>query len=180
MTQLNLIKINQIQHIIYLIRGHRVMLDSDLAGLYEVETKQLKRAVKRNLERFPAEDFMFEPTKQEVAVLRRQIGTSNKGSGGTRYLPFVFTEQGVAMLSSVLNSKQAIQMNIEIMRAFVQMRQILFSQNEGIEKLADLERIQKIHGHLLHEHDDNIAIIFEALRRLENMPDDEKKKIGFL
>ena len=168
----------RIEQAILLIRGKKVMLDVDLAALYEVETGVLNRAVKRNVDRFP-EDFMFQLTNQEVTRLRCQFGTSNKVRGGRRYPPFAFTEQGVAMLSSVLNSKKAVGVNIEIMRAFVRVRQVLFSQKKGLEKLADLERIQKIHGHLLNEHNDNIAIIFEAIRRLENMPDEEKKKIGF-
>jgi phage regulator Rha-like protein len=167
-------------NLIYEIRGLRVMLDSDLADLYEVETKQLKRAVKRNIERFPEPDFMFQLINQDVTRLRCQIGTSNKDRGGTRYMPYAFTEQGVAMLSSVLNSKKAIQMNIQIMRAFVQMRQTIFSPKEGLEKVLEIEKIQKIHGHLLNEQNDNIAIIFEAIRQLEELPEEEQKKIGFM
>ena len=115
----------QIQNLIYVIRGHRVMLDSDLAMLYEVETKNLNRAVKRNIERFP-ENFMFQLTEEEreACKVRCQIVTSPKG-GGRQYLPYVFTEQGVAMLSSVLNSKRAIQINVQIMRTFVKLRECL-------------------------------------------------------
>ena len=105
-------KLTQIQKMIYEIRGHKVMLDSDLAGLYEIETKALNRAVKRNIERFP-DIFMFQLTEEEFGSLRCQIGTSNEGKGGRRYLPYVFTEHGVLMLSSVLNSKKAISVNIE-------------------------------------------------------------------
>jgi ORF6N domain len=107
---------------IFSFRGHNVLLDVDLAELYQVETKNLNKAVKRNLERFP-EDFMFQLTNEEAESLRFQIGTSNEGRGGRRYSPYAFTEQGVAMLSSVLNSDRAIQVNIAIMRAFVQLKQ---------------------------------------------------------
>jgi hypothetical protein len=113
--------------------------DRDLARLYEVETKTLNRAVKRNLQRFP-QDFMFQLTEDEVEILRYQIGTSRLGHGGRRYLPFVFTEQGVAMLSSVLNSERAIRVNIEIMRAFVKLRQLLASNSELARRLDELEK----------------------------------------
>src|SRR5581483_9054008 len=112
---------------IYFMRGHKVMLDRDLAALYQVETKQLKRQVNRNKERFP-EDFMFELTPTELEILRCQIGTSSWG--GTRYLPLAFTEQGVAMLSSVLSSKQAIKVNIQIIRIFTRLRQMLYDNTE--------------------------------------------------
>jgi phage regulator Rha-like protein len=116
---------------IYLIRGQKVMLDQDLAKLYQVETKQLKRQVKRNISRFP-DDFMFEITKEELQILRNQIGTSSRtvektGWGGTRYLPYAFTEQGVSMLSSVLNSETAIRVNIQIIRVFTKMRELLMT-----------------------------------------------------
>ena len=112
MSNTNLILIERIEKSIYLVRGEKVMLDRDLAELYGVETKVLNRAVKRNLQRFPA-DFMFQLTENEADILRCQIGTSKKGRGGRRYLPFVFTEQGVAMLSTVLNSETAVLVNIE-------------------------------------------------------------------
>ncbi len=129
-------EIQQVQAKIRTIRGHRVMLDFDLAALYGVETKTLKRAVKRNLSRFP-DDFMIELTAEEAQNLRYQFGTSSWG--GSRYLPFAFTEQGVAMLSTVLNSEQAIQANIAIMRVFVAMRQYALSFAELTEKLTKLE-----------------------------------------
>jgi hypothetical protein len=122
---------------ILLIRGRRVILDESLAALYGVETKALKRAVRRNLDRFP-DDFMFELTARELSDLRRQIGTSN-ARGGLRYLPFAFSEQGVAMLSSVLRSKQAVLVNIEIMRTFVRLRAFLATNAELARKLALLE-----------------------------------------
>lgn len=179
MNDNQIMDIQQIASHIHIIREQRVMLDSDLAGLYCVQTKILNKAVSRNKDRFP-EDFMFKLTNQEVAALRFQFGTSTNARGGRRYLPYAFTEQGIAMLSSVLRSKKAVQVNIEIMRAFVQMRRVFFSQKEGLDKLADLEAIQKIHGHLLHEHNENIAIIFEAIRRLEDLSDEDKRKIGFM
>lgn len=122
-----------IQNKIYEVRGQKVMLDFDLAELYGSETKRLKEAVRRNLKRFPS-DFMFELTKEEFESLRSQIASSNK-RGGTRYMPFAFTEQGVAMLSSVLNSESAIEINISIMRAFVTVRQYLYSTTKEIEEL---------------------------------------------
>ena len=151
-----------IENKIYLIRGHKVMLDSELAALYKVSTKNLNKAVKRNIGRFP-EDFMFILTYEEFASLRFQIGTSKKGRGGRRYLPMVFTEQGVAMLSSVLNSERAIQVNIAIMRAFVKLRHILSTHKELANKLNELERKTE-------EHDIEIRSIFEAIRQLMAPP----------
>ena len=126
MSNTNLIPVEKIEKSIYLIRGEKVMVDRDLAFLYEVETGALNRAVKRNLQRFPP-DFMVQLTTDESDFLRCQIGISKSGRGGRRFLPYVFTEQGVAMLSSVLNSERAVLVNIEIMRAFVKLRQILAS-----------------------------------------------------
>ena len=159
-----------IERKIFMIRGHKVMLDKDLAGLYGVETKVLIQAVKRNVERFP-EDFMFQLSEGEFDNLRSQFVTSSWG--GTRYLPYVFTEQGVAMLSSVLNSAVAIQVNIAIMRAFVKLRQILSMNKELACKLAELEgKIEK--------HDKDIQAIFEAIRRLMAPPlIKPKPQIGF-
>ena len=137
-----LVPIELIASKIYLIRGIKVMLDRDLAELYGVETGALNRAVKRNAERFP-EDFMFQLTGEEAELLRCQTGISKPGRGGRRYLPYAFSEQGVAMLSSVLNSKRAIEVNIAIMRAFVQLRKTLDSHTELALKLADLEKSLK-------------------------------------
>lgn len=130
-----------IQNKIYEIRGQRVMLDFDLAELYGTETKRLKEAVRRNIKRFPI-DFMFELTKEELYSLRTQFATSNK-RGGTRYMPFAFTEQGVAMLSSVLNNETAIEININIMRAFVTVRQYLTSANGTIKEIEELKQRMK-------------------------------------
>lgn len=137
---------------IYLIRGIKVMLDMDLAELYGVETKVLKQAVRRNIERFPG-DFMFELTREELNSLRSQIVTSNRG--GTRYLPLAFTEQGLAMLSSVLNSRQAILLNIEIIRIFTRLREMLLTNKDILQKLREFEIS-------LSEHDDKIRLIFDS------------------
>ena len=135
-----LVPVDQIERAILLIRGQKVLLDEDLAELYGVETKNLVRAVKRNLDRFP-EDFMFPLTPEEYESLRCQNGTSKTpGRGGRRYLPYAFTEQGVAMLSSVLRSPRAVQVNIEIMRAFVRLRQFLASHEELARKVADMDQ----------------------------------------
>ena len=146
---------NLITHIHY-IRGEKVMLDVDLAGLYGVETKRLKEAVKRNLKRFP-DDFMFILTNQEVTNLTSQIVISSWG--GRRHPPMAFTEQGVAMLSSVLNNERAIMVNIQIMRAFVKLRHMLSTHKELAHKLAELE-------HKIEKHDGEIQAIFEAIRHI--------------
>jgi ORF6N domain len=169
MSKTHLISIEKIEKAIYFIRGEKVMLDRDLAHLYEVETKTLNRAVKRNLQRFPL-DFMFQLTEDEAEILRCQIGTSSKGHGGRRYLPYVFTEQGVAMLSSVLNSERAISVNIEIMRAFVKLRQLLASNTE----LA--RRLDKLEG----KYDKQFKIVFDAIRKLMATPARDRKEIGFV
>ncbi len=176
--------IEQVERKILVIRGHKVMLDSALAELYDVETKTLNRAVKRNIERFP-EDFMFQLTTEEAENLRYQFGTSNtdslryqfgtlnSGRGQHRkYLPHVFTEQGVAMLSGVLSSKRAVQVNIAIMRAFVKLRQMLATHKELAQKLAELER-------RLEGHDQKIHSIFDAIRQLMAPPEPHRRRIGF-
>ncbi len=165
-----LIPIEHIEQKILLIRGHKVILDSDLAALYGVETKKLIQAVKRNIDRFPL-DFMFILENQEVTNLRSQFVTSSLGYGGRRFNPYVFTEQGVAMLSSVLHSPRAIKVNIEIMRAFVQLRQLLMSHKELAEKLDKMEKT----------YDNNFRIVFQHLRQLMAPPPvPPKRKIGFL
>ena len=154
---------------IYLLRGQKVMLDSDLAELYGVETKQLKRQVTRNIERFPG-DFMFELSQEEFINLRSQFGTSSWG--GSRIPPFAFTEQGVAMLSSVLNSKQAIEVNIRIIRLFTKMREVLSTHKNILLKLEQLEK-------KVDKHDDDIQLIFSALKQLLHQPNPPRRKIGF-
>jgi hypothetical protein len=154
---------------IYRIRGQKVMLDKDLAELYAVETKQLKRAVKRNIERFP-HDFMFELSKHELENLRSQIGTSSWG--GIRYAPMAFTEQGVAMLSSVLNSERAVLVNIHIIRVFTRMREMLLTNKDILLKLEQLERREV-------KHDDDIKLIFDYLKELLSPKTEPMRKIGF-
>ena len=181
--------IRSIQNRIYEIRGERVMLDKDLAALYEVETKALNLAVKRNIKRFP-KDFMFQLTKEEFESIRFQFETSNnsvkplrlqietsKSRGGTRYLPYAFTEQGVAMLSGILNSDKAINMNIAIMRAFVEIRRIAIKQ-PGLEEY--IEEIKQRIG----EHDIQLSQIYDAIENLLDEKAAQKKwndreRIGF-
>ena len=168
-----IVPVEWIEKKIYLIRGHKVMLDSDLAELYGVSVKVLNQAVKRNISRFP-EDFMFQLTKEEYDSLRSQIVTLKTGRGKHRkYLPYVFTEQGVAMLSSVLRSERAIQVNIAIMRVFVKLRQIFSTHKEIAYKLTELER-------KVEKHDKEIKAIFDANRRLMIPPEKPKRKIGFV
>ncbi len=165
----SLVPLERIISFVYLIRGKRVMIDRDLADLYGVETKQLKRAVKRNIERFP-DDFMFELTTGELEIWRSQIGTSNSWVRmGLRRPPLAFTEQGVAMLSSVLNSERAIMVNIQIIRTFTKLREMIASHEDLKLKLEALEK----------RYDENFKAVFDALRRL--LEDDEKPKpqIGF-
>jgi hypothetical protein len=166
------ISVSRIEQKIYLIRGQRVMLDADLAELYGVKTKIVNKAVKRNLDRFP-EDFMFQLNKEELERLRFQNGTSKTGRGGSRYLPYAFTAQGVAMLSGVLTSSRAITVNVEIMRAFVRLRQVLSSHRELARKLEELERH-------LRNHDKEIQTIFEAIRQLMAKPDRIGKRLAFI
>ncbi|MHC4606490.1 MAG: ORF6N domain-containing protein [Planctomycetota bacterium] len=149
----SLMPAERIERCILLIRGQKVMLDRDLARLYDVEPKAMNRAVKRNLDRFP-DDFMFRLSADEFENLRCQFGTSSWG--GRRYLPYAFTEQGVAMLSSVLRSKRAVRVNIEIVRAFVKLRRLLASNEELARKLADLEK----------KYDAQFKVVFDAVRML--------------
>ena len=165
-----MIKADTIAQKIFIIRGEKVMLDVDLATLYGVETKTLNRAVKRHRDRFP-EDFMFQLKYQEVTNLRCQIGTSSLW-GGRRYLSYAFTEEGVAMLSGVLNSPRAVRVNIEIMRAFVRMRGFLSHHKKLTQKLDQLEK--KVTSHDVH-----IRSLFEALRQLMAPPRKDKDRIGF-
>jgi hypothetical protein len=169
--QSTLVPTEQIERAILLLRGQKVMLDRDLAALYGVENKGLKRAVKRNLERFPS-DFMFELKAEEAESVRCQFGTLQKGQH-FRYLPYAFTEQGVAMLSSVLQSPRAVQVNIAIMRAFVRLRETLSLHKELAHKLAELER-------RIESHDASIHTLFEAIRQLmAPAPPTRKRPIGF-
>ncbi|MBI5194094.1 MAG: ORF6N domain-containing protein [Nitrospirae bacterium] len=164
------IPVEIIERKIYFIRGEKVMLSVDIAELYGVEPKVLIQAIKRNKERFP-EDFMFQLTNQEFANLKSQIVTSSWG-GIRRATPYAFTEQGVAMLSSVLRSKQAVQVNIAIIRTFVKLREILSMNKELANKLSQLER-------KVENHDGEIKLIFDAILRLMTPPPSKEKKIGF-
>ena len=162
-----IVPLERIEQRIFLLRGQKVMLSTDLAELYGIQTKVLNQAVRRNACRFPS-DFMFHLAPQEVAILRSQIVTSRWG--GHRYALLAFTEQGVAMLSSVLNSERAIRVNIEVMRAFVALRKMLSSHIELEQKIADLEK----------KYDKQFRIVFEAIRELMAEPEPVKKKqIGF-
>ena len=174
-----IILVEMIERKIYLIRGHKVMLDTDLAGLYEVETtSNLNKAVKRNIDRFP-DDFMFQLTKEEADSLRFQFGilkpgeqagtqseTNKPGRGQHRkYLPYVFTEQGVAMLSSVLNSKRAVQVNIAIMRVFVKLREMIATHKDLARKLSDMEK----------KYDSQFKVVFDAIRQLMTPTSDRRR-----
>jgi hypothetical protein len=163
-----LVPIERIANKIYLIRSVKVMLDRDLAELYGVETKVLKQAVRRNIDRFPA-DFMFEMTNTEFEDWRSQFVTSKRDKMGLRYKPMAFTEQGVAMLSSVLRSKRAIQVNVQIMRAFTQLRKMLSTHEDLKRKIESMEK----------KYDQQFQIVFEAIKQLLSEEDKPKKKIGF-
>jgi phage regulator Rha-like protein len=171
-TNQTLVPVEIIEKDILFIRGQKIMLDRDLAGLYGVEIKVLNQAVRRNIERFP-DDFMFQLTVEEDKFLKSQIVTLKKGRGQHRkYLPYAFTEQGVAMLSSVLNSDRAIKVNITIMRAFVKLRETLSTHKELVIKFDELEsKIQK--------HDKNIKAIFDAIRQLMEPTQKKRNPIGF-
>ncbi len=162
---------------IYFIRDLKVMLDFDLAELYSVETKQLKRQVRRNIDRFP-EDFMFELTKEEYDSLRSQSGTLKRGEH-SKYLPMAFTEQGVAMLSSVLNSKMAIEVNIQIIRVFSKMRAMILSNQEILLKLEQVEKNMIKNDVKMKKYDEDIQVIFKVLKQLINPPQPPRKRIGF-
>jgi phage regulator Rha-like protein len=163
----NLLPQETIQSKILFLRGKRVILDQDLALLYEIENKMLKRAVKRNIDRFP-EDFMFELTKDEYQSLRYQIGTLKRGEH-SKYLPYAFTEHGILMLSSVLNSDRAIKVNIQIMRTFNKMREMLINYQEVRQKIEEMEQ----------KYDYQFKVVFEAIRQLLEPPKKPEKKIGF-
>jgi hypothetical protein len=165
-----LVPIERIERAILLIRGHKVMLDADLAVLYGVETRALVQAVRRNVERFP-DDFMFQLSKEEHAALRSQnVISKPKGRGGRRYPPYAFTEQGVAMLSSVLRSERAVQVNVQIMRTFVKLRRLLATHEDLARRLDALER----------KYDRQFKVVFDAIRELMAPPDPKpRRRIGF-
>jgi hypothetical protein len=167
MTSEALLPVERIETVIFFVRGERVILDAHIATLYGVEVKRLNEAVKRNLDRFP-QDFMFQLTPDEISNLRYQFGTSSWG--GRRYLPYAFTEQGVAMLSGVLRSERAVKVNVEIMRAFVRLRRMINEQAELARKLDALEE----------RYDEQFKVVFDALRELMAPPEEiEGRRIGF-
>jgi hypothetical protein len=174
-ASLELVAAPAIEKRIFVVRERQVMLDEDLADLYGVETRRLVEQVKRNLDRFP-EDFMFQLSKEEAAALRSQIAISKSGSGGRRYAPYVFSEQGVAMLSGVLRSKRAIAVNIEIMRAFVELRRVAGSYAALENRLEQIEREM---NDRLGEHDERLNEIFRVLHQLIAPPLRPKRPIGF-
>ena len=164
----HIVPIERVASKIYSIRHTRVMLDRDLAELYGVETKVLKQAVRRNIKRFP-EDFMFELSKEEFTNWRSQFVTSNRDKIGLRYSPMAFTEQGIAMLSSVLNSERAIQVNILIMRAFTKLREMLSTHEDLRRKVEAMER----------KYDHQFKVVFDAIKQLIDIESKPKRKIGF-
>jgi len=167
------IKNEIIMNKIYIVRGQKIMIDRDLAELYNVETKRLKEAVRRNINRFP-EDFMFEMTEDELRNWRSQFASSNfSDKMGLRYAPFCFTEQGVTMLSCILNSDRAISVNIQIIRIFISMREMLMTNKDILLKVEQLER-------KVNKHDEDIQLIFRYLRQLLNPPQEPRRKIGFI
>ena len=163
-----IVPIEVIEKKILLIGGQKVMLDSDLATLYGVTTKRLNEQVRRNVKRFPV-DFMYQLSREEFESLRSHFATSSSW-GGRRTLPYAFTEQGIAMLSSVLNSERAIEVNIQIMRAFVKLREMIATHKDLSRKLAELEK----------KYDGQFQIVFEAIRQLIEQPEKPKRKIGFI
>jgi hypothetical protein len=170
-SQTDSVSIATIERSIFIVRGQRVMLDSDLAALYGVPTAALNQAVQRNHDRF-LEDFAFKLTTQEFTSLMSQIVISKKGRGGRRKLPWVFTEHGVAMLSSVLRSTTAVKVNVEIMRAFIRLRRFFATPGEVISELTKLRDKTKL-------HDEQIAVISKVLEQLLAPPDPPKRRIGF-
>jgi len=165
-------EIDKITPLIHIIRGQKVMLDRDLAALYGVTTKHLKRQVRRNPERFPP-DFMFELSEEETKNWRCQFGTSNSGEKmGLRYAPFAFTEHGILMLSSVLNSKKAVQVNIAIMRVFLKLRQLLLAHKDLALRLEKIERNTE-------EHSEQIQTIFKIVKQILVVENKPKRRIGF-
>ncbi len=167
----SVIPVERIEKSILLIRGQKVMLDSDLAKLYGVSTKRLNEQVKRNRDRFPR-DFMFQLNQAESEVLRSQIATSKTGRGGRRFLPFAFTEHGAIMLAAVLNTPRAIEVSVFVVRAFVRLREILATHRSLANKLAELES-------KIATHDEAIRSLMSAIRQLMAAPEKQPKKIGF-
>lgn len=163
---------------IYLVRGQKIMIDRDLAELYGVETKRLKEAVRRNINRFPP-DFLFEMSKKEFGDWRTQNATSKEDKQGLRHAPFCFTEQGVTMLSCILSSERAIAVNIQVIRVFSKMREMLLTHNDILIKLEQMEKKTIKQGGKLQKHDQDIRLIFEYLKELLNPPQEPRPRVGF-
>lgn len=163
---------------IYLVRGQKVMIDRDLAELYGVETKRLKEAVRRNINRFPS-DFLFAMNKKELANWRTQNATSKEDKQGLRYAPFCFTEQGVTMLSCVLNSERAIAVNIQVIRVFSKMREMLLTHKDILIKLEQVEKKLMKQNTRMKKSEEDIQMIFAALKELLNPPQEPRPRIGF-
>jgi hypothetical protein len=167
-----------VESLIRMVRGHKVLLDADLAALYEVETKALNQAVRRNMDRFP-EDFMFQISVEEAESLRSQFVTSNVRRGGRRYLPYVFTEHGVVMLSSVLKSRRAVQMNIFVARAFVRLRELI-AGNKALA--ARIEKLERGHAHaasMIQVLVEDIDLLEVEVKRMKAVPSPPRRRIGF-
>jgi hypothetical protein len=177
MTRVITITEEKIINKIYLVRGKKIMLDFDLAEMYSVETKQLKRQVKRNSKRFPG-DFMFVLSVKEYQSLRSQIGTLKRGEH-SKYLPLAFTEQGVAMLSSILNSQTAIRVNIQIIRVFTKMRELLLTNKNILLRLEQVEKRMLKQGNKMKKYEADIQMIFQVLKQLLTPPIKPRPKIGF-
>jgi hypothetical protein len=171
MSETNLVPAERVERSILLVRGHKVILDADLAGLYGVETRRLNEQVKRNIDRFPA-DFMFQLTAEEFDVLKSQVATSSGNWGGTRKRPFAFTEHGALMAASVLSSPRAVEVSILVVRAFVKLRGALAAHRQLATKLDELER-------RLSTHDRQFASLFDAIRRLMAPSGKAGRPIGF-
>ena len=167
----SLVPVERIERVILVLRGHKVLLDADLAALYGIKTRRLNEQVRRNIDRFPA-DFMFQLTPQEFVNLKSQFATSNSGWGGKRKLPFAFTEHGALMAASVLNSPRAVEMSIFVIRAFVKLRNMLATHRQLATKFGELER-------KLATHDQQIVVLFDAIRSLMAPPPKPKRRIGF-
>lgn len=178
MTKNNTIPDELIISKIYFIRSRKIMLDRDLAEIYGVETKRLKEAVRRNINRFP-EDFMFEMTMEEFDLWRKENITNQEDKMGLRYAPFCFTEQGVTMLSCILNSETAIEVNIRIIRIFSKLREIVSNNNDILLKLEQMENKLLKNQEKINQHDEDITVIFKYLKQLLNQPNPEREVIGF-
>ena len=172
MTSIHVPSTESLQSLIFTIRGVRIMLDADLAELFDVSTKRFNEQVKRNISRFP-EDFLFQLTSEEYESLRSQNATSKAGRGGRRYLPYAFTEHGAIMAATILNTSRAIEMSVFVVRAFVQLRELLSTHKRLAAKLDELEN-------KVLSHDKDISMLINAIRQLMTPPVREKRQIGFL